>query len=249
MGADHSCYFGRPLSERYCHYVSDQDGSCCDQRRREDGLHRADECFPSARSVDHKKHRCSRRRRSCKGATISDAGPDICRRGRQAAQAAGRRLAGTNRTRRGAAEQAPVCLPATGRSRCLRSAAEQKEFYNQQVAQYKAQINSFDAKINQTQATIQKYEADASRYQQREQIAKQIEDMRATLAAHGTGSQYNLLTSQDQRVDMLRTLEYDHNSLVEVAAYFGFYHGRPGRIYSAVVHATKPRSCDGARHT
>ena len=91
----------------------------------------------------------------------------------------------------------------------------QKEYYNQQIAQYKAQLASFDAKISQTQATIQKYQADAARYQQREQIAKQIEDMRSTLAAHGTGSQFNLLTSQDQRLELLRTLEFDHNSLVE----------------------------------
>jgi hemolysin D len=109
----------------------------------------------------------------------------------------------------------PFVSPQQADSEALRSAAEQKQYYDQQVAQYKAQLNSFDAKINQTQATIQKYEADGTRYQQREQIAKQIEDMRATLAAHGTGSQYNLLISQDQRVDMLRTLEYDHNSLVE----------------------------------
>ncbi len=97
----------------------------------------------------------------------------------------------------------------------LKSIAEQKDFYNQQVAQYTAQLAGFDAKIRQMQATIHKYQTDESRYQQREQIAQQIEDMRATLAAHGTGSQYNLLLSQDQRVDMLRTLEYDHNSLVE----------------------------------
>ena len=32
---------------------------------------------------------------------------------------------------------------------------------------------------------------------------------------HGTGSKLNLLTSQDTRVEMLRTLEFDHNSLVE----------------------------------
>lgn len=97
----------------------------------------------------------------------------------------------------------------------VKSVNEQKDYYNQQVAQYKAQLSSFDAKISQTQATIQKYQTDASRYQQREQIAKQIEDMRATLAAHGTGSQYSLLTSQDQRTEVLRTLEYDNNSLVE----------------------------------
>ena len=97
----------------------------------------------------------------------------------------------------------------------IKSAAVQKEYYNQQVAQYKAQVASFDAKISQAQATIQKYQADASRYQQREQIAKQIEDMRAFLASHGTGSQLNLLTSQDARLEVLRTLEFDHNSLDE----------------------------------
>lgn len=109
----------------------------------------------------------------------------------------------------------PFVLPQVPDQDVIKTAALQKEFYNQQVAQYKAQLASFDAKISQTQATIQKYRTDASRYQQREQIAQQIEDMRATLAAHGTGSQYNLLTSQDQRLDVLRTLEYDDNSLAE----------------------------------
>ena len=109
----------------------------------------------------------------------------------------------------------PFVLPAETDPEAAKSAAVQKEYYNQQVAQYKAQIISFDAKISQTQATIQKYQSDAARYQQREQIAKQIEDMRSTLAAHGTGSQLNLLTSQDARLDLLRTLEFDHNSLIE----------------------------------
>jgi len=109
----------------------------------------------------------------------------------------------------------PFVLPPETDPDALKSLAEQREFYNQQVAQYKAQVASFDAKISQSQATIQKYQTDSSRYQQREQIAQQIEDMRATLAAHGTGSQYNLLVSQDQRLDMLRTLEFDNNSLVE----------------------------------
>lgn len=97
----------------------------------------------------------------------------------------------------------------------IKSVAVQEELYHQQVAQYKAQLNSFDSKISQTQATIQKYQTDASRYQQREQIAKQVEEMRTILAEHGTGSQLNLLTSQDARIDMLRTLDYDHNSLIE----------------------------------
>jgi hemolysin D len=109
----------------------------------------------------------------------------------------------------------PFTLPQETDPDALKSAAVQKEFYNQQIAQYKAQLRSFDAKVSQTQATIQKYQSDASRYQQREQVAKQIEDMRATLAAHGTGSQLNLLTSQDARFEVLRTLELDHNSLIE----------------------------------
>jgi hemolysin D len=109
----------------------------------------------------------------------------------------------------------PFVLPQETDPDAVKSASVQKEFYNQQVAQYQAQLRSFDAKIHQTQATIQKYQSDASRYQQRERIAKQIEDMRTTLAEHGTGSQLNMLTSQDSRIDMLRTLDYDQNSLAE----------------------------------
>jgi HlyD family secretion protein len=109
----------------------------------------------------------------------------------------------------------PLVLPEEADPEAIKSANVQRDFYNQQVAQYQAQVRSFDGKISQTQATIQKYQTDASRYQQREQIAKQIENMRAILAEHGSGSQLNYLTSQDTRIDMLRTLEYDHNSLVE----------------------------------
>jgi membrane fusion protein, hemolysin D len=109
----------------------------------------------------------------------------------------------------------PLVLPQETDPDIIKSAAVQKEYYNQQIAQYQAQLRSFDGKISQTQATIQKYQTDASRYRQREQIAKQIEDMRTILAEHGTGSQLNMLTSQDTRIDILRTLDYDHNSLVE----------------------------------
>jgi hemolysin D len=96
-----------------------------------------------------------------------------------------------------------------------KTVAMQREYYNQQVAQYKAQLASYNAKISQTQATIQKYQIDASRYQQREQIAHQIEDMHNTLVAQHAGSLLNALTSEDQRLEILRTLEFDHNSLLE----------------------------------
>ena len=90
-----------------------------------------------------------------------------------------------------------------------------KAYYEQQVAQYKSQIDSYDAKIKQTQATILKYQTDETGYLKRSDIAKQIEDMRAILMEHGSGSELNKLIAQDQRVDMRRNLDYDHNSLIE----------------------------------
>ena len=96
-----------------------------------------------------------------------------------------------------------------------RYAVLQKTFYDQRMAQYKAQLRSFDAKIQQTQATIDKFKSDEERYQQRESIAQRIEAMRTTLAEHGSGSQLNMLISQDQRIEVLRTLENGHNSLIE----------------------------------
>jgi len=110
----------------------------------------------------------------------------------------------------------PLVLPQFGPDAQLRSyAVLQKGLYDQQMAQYTAQLSSFDAKIKQAQATITKFQADASRYKERQDIAQKIEDMRATLAAHGSGSLLNLLSSQDSRLEVLRTLDYDHNSLIE----------------------------------
>jgi hemolysin D len=91
----------------------------------------------------------------------------------------------------------------------------QKALHEQMMAQYKAQIESFDAKIKTTQATIGKYEGDASRYGEREQIAKQIESIRVDLEAKGAGSLLNRLSTQDQRLEMMRFQEYSRNSLTE----------------------------------
>jgi hemolysin D len=109
----------------------------------------------------------------------------------------------------------PFAFPEGAEPDIHQIAAMQREYYNQQVAQYRAQVASYDAKISQTKATIQKYQSDAARYQQREQIAQQIQDMRNTLVAQHAGSMLNALTSEDQRLEVLRTLEFDHNSLVE----------------------------------
>jgi hemolysin D len=85
----------------------------------------------------------------------------------------------------------------------------------QMILNYQAQIHSFDSKIEQTQATIAKYNADAMRYGQREQIAKQIEDIRVDLEAKGAGSLLNRLTTQDQRLEMQRFQQFGNNSLTE----------------------------------
>ena len=91
----------------------------------------------------------------------------------------------------------------------------QKALYTQRMAQYNAQITSFDSKIKQTEATVTKLSGDDSRYRQREDIAQKIEDMRTTLAQHGTGSQLNMFSAQDTRLELVRTIENTHNSLIE----------------------------------
>ena len=94
-------------------------------------------------------------------------------------------------------------------------AALQKALYDQRTAQYMAQINSYESKIKQTQATIEKLRGDDARYRQRDDVLQKIEAMRTTLAEHGTGSQLNMFISQDTRLELLRTLENTHNSLIE----------------------------------
>lgn len=94
-------------------------------------------------------------------------------------------------------------------------AALQQATYDQQMAQYKAQVDSFDAKIAATQATIAKFSSDEAGYQDRATIAEKVEQMRTTLAATGSGSELNKLLSQDNRVELERSLAYARNSLAE----------------------------------
>jgi len=113
-------------------------------------------------------------------------------------------------------EDRPLAFPETSDDAELRRYTTlQRSYYEQQMAQFKAQVSSFDAKIDQAQATIAKFGADESRFRERQDVAQKIEDMRAILALHGTGSQLNLLNSQDQRLELARSLDFDHNSLVE----------------------------------
>ena len=88
-------------------------------------------------------------------------------------------------------------------------------YYDQQMAQYTASVNSFDQKIATLETTIQKFKVDESRYEDEAGVNKQIEDMRATLQQHGSGSLLNLLTSTNMKLESLRSMEYDRNSRVE----------------------------------
>ncbi|MBB4366804.1 HlyD family secretion protein [Bradyrhizobium sp. CIR18] len=111
--------------------------------------------------------------------------------------------------------QHPLVFASRPDSDYQKYATLQKALYDQRTAQYTAQINSFDSKIKQTQATIEKLRGDDARYRQRDEILQKIETMRTTLAEHGTGSQLNMFISQDARLELLRTLENTHNSLIE----------------------------------
>ncbi len=109
----------------------------------------------------------------------------------------------------------PLSFPQSSDPDFLRYAALQKSYHDQQMAQYQAQLASFAAKQAETQATIDKYQQDEARYRDRASVAEQIEGMRTTLAAHGTGSKLDMLDSQDTRLDLQRSYEFSHNSLVE----------------------------------
>jgi len=54
-----------------------------------------------------------------------------------------------------------------------------------------------------------------TRYADRAKLAKEIEQMRATLAAAQVGSRLSLLVATDQKTELLRNLEANQNSLVE----------------------------------
>lgn len=93
--------------------------------------------------------------------------------------------------------------------------ALQKSYYDQRKAQFDAQMRANDEQIAQIRATIAKLRSDQTRYDDRAKISTEIEAMRASLAASQFGSRLNLLTATDQRLEILRTLEFDRNSLVE----------------------------------
>jgi hemolysin D len=99
--------------------------------------------------------------------------------------------------------------------------AMQRQYFLQRKAQYDAQVHSYDDQIAQLKATIVKYQNDQARYGDRAKISKEIEDMRATLAAAQVGSRLNLLTATDQKLEIERALEFDRNAVDETQHQLG----------------------------
>jgi hemolysin D len=111
--------------------------------------------------------------------------------------------------------QKPFDPPANPDPAVVRYDELQKAYYLQRKAQFDAQMHSYDEQMAQTKATIAKLQNDQVRYGDRAKLAKEVEDMRATLAAAQVGSRLNLLSATDQKVELLRNLEFEKNALVE----------------------------------
>jgi hemolysin D len=94
-------------------------------------------------------------------------------------------------------------------------AALQRAYYVQRKGQFEAQLRAYDEQIAQNQATIRKLKDDLAHYDGRVKISQEIEGMRASLAASQFGSRLNLLTATDQRLEILRTQDFDRNALIE----------------------------------
>jgi hemolysin D len=93
--------------------------------------------------------------------------------------------------------------------------ALQKAYFIQRKGQFEAQLLAYNEQIAQNKATIRKLKDDLDHYEDRVKISQQIESMRASLAANQYGSRLNLLVATDQRLEILRTQDFDRNGLVE----------------------------------
>ena len=105
--------------------------------------------------------------------------------------------------------------PPTGTTLNAAYAALQRAYFLQRKAQFEAQLRAYDEQIAQNRATIRKLQDDVARYGDRAKISQEIENMRASLAASQYGSRLNLLTATDQRLEILRSLDFDRNGLAE----------------------------------
>ena len=91
----------------------------------------------------------------------------------------------------------------------------QGAIFKQRAAQYAAQLASFDGRISQATATIEKLDNDRKGFEERREIAQRVEEMRASLAQSGNGSQATPFISRDNRPELERDIENVTKSLTE----------------------------------
>lgn len=96
-----------------------------------------------------------------------------------------------------------------------RYATLQQSLYAQRQAQRTEQLKSLEAKIAQAEATIVKYTTEQKRYGERAKVSSEIEGMRRQLAQQQVGSKLMLLQAMDQRLEILRNLDFGANALTE----------------------------------
>jgi HlyD family secretion protein len=111
--------------------------------------------------------------------------------------------------------QKPFDYPVNPDAGLAAYGALQRAYYAQRKAQFDAQVRAYDEQIGQYKTTIAKYRNDEQRFADRARISKEIEDMRASLHAAQVGSRLNLLAATDQRLEVLRNLEYGRNAAAE----------------------------------
>ncbi len=91
----------------------------------------------------------------------------------------------------------------------------QSAYYQQRKQQFDAQIRADEEQIAQYKATLARLQNDIKRYQERAAVAAEVEAMRSRLKADQVGSQLNLLGATDIKLEIIRNLEADQNSIAE----------------------------------
>ena len=104
--------------------------------------------------------------------------------------------------------------PPSGATPAAAYMALQGVYYAQRRAQFEAQLRAYDEQISQNKAAIRKLKDDLAHYDGRVKVSQEIRAW-ASLAASQFGSRLNLLTATDQRLEILRTQDFDRNGLVE----------------------------------
>ena len=161
------------------------------------------------------------------GAAAGDARSDLRGRRREAAAAAGRRPGDADRARRSAAcTTGRWSIRATDAIRTLLGLSPRcnAPTTSSRWRNTRRRSRSFDGEDRPDAGDDRQIQADAAALPASARTDRQADRgyARRRSAAHGTGSQLNLLTSQDRGWRCCATLEFDHNSLIEAQEHAGF---------------------------